>query len=72
MSKIAGIVPVLRTTEFDVQTMKDAEYPEMETLPNIEPLSAPTWKEKFMGWKRYWTTKEGWIGDYVLYTRRRF
>ena len=45
--------------------MTSAKYPEMETLPHIEPLTEPTWKEKLKGWKRYWTTKEGWIGDYV-------
>jgi hypothetical protein len=45
--------------------MTTQKYPEMETLPNIEPLSKPTFKEQLAGYKRYWTTRDGWIGDYV-------
>jgi hypothetical protein len=52
-------------TNWENQTMTSEKYAEMETLPNIQPLAEPTWKEKLLGWKTYWTTKEGWIGDYV-------
>ena len=45
--------------------MSSQEFPEMETLPQVEPLTEPTFKEKLKEWKDYWTTKEGWIGDYV-------
>lgn len=37
----------------------------METLPNIEPLAEPTFKQKMASYKKYWTSREGWIGDYV-------
>lgn len=43
----------------------EPKYPEMDTLPNIEPLQKPTFKQTLAGYKTYWTTKEGWIGDYV-------
>jgi hypothetical protein len=45
--------------------MSSQKYPELETVPNIEPLREPTFKEKLASYKRYWTTKEGWVGDYV-------
>jgi hypothetical protein len=45
--------------------MTSQKYPELETVPNIQPLRQPTFKEKLASYKRYWTTKEGWIGDYV-------
>ena len=45
--------------------MSESKLPEMETVPNIQELQQPTWKEKLMGYREYWTTKDGWIGDYV-------
>jgi len=42
-------------------------YPEMEILPNIEPLTPPTFKQRLTSWGKYWTSRDGWIGDYVLH-----
>ena len=48
--------------------MSNPQYPEMDTLPSVQPVDHRTWKEKLSDYRTYWTTKEGWIGDYV---RRR-
>lgn len=45
--------------------MTSPKYPEMDIVPHVEPLNKPTFKEKLAGYKTYWTTKDGWIGDYV-------
>jgi hypothetical protein len=46
--------------------MESSKLAQMEELPNVQPLAKPTWKEKLAEWKRYWTSKDGWIGDYVF------
>jgi hypothetical protein len=46
----------------------EPKYPELDTVPNIEPLQKPSFKETLASYKTYWTTREGWIGDYVWNT----
>ena len=53
-------------------TMTSQKYPELETVPTIEPLREPTFKEKLASYKRYWTTRDGWIGDYVSVVLERY
>jgi len=45
--------------------MTTQKFAEMEILPPVEPLTKPTLKERLKEYKHYWTTKDGWIGDYV-------